>query len=104
MSTDNIIEFNGKQINCERLTDDSLIKLYKNMRDKQVSLYEQLLRYREVLGIEDEELENLLSEFENSVFKYLVMLKNNMSKIIYIYSIIYYYVLLYFRYCILFLI
>ena len=34
MSNNKIIEFNGKQINYERLTDDSLLKLYKNMREK----------------------------------------------------------------------
>lgn len=67
MSNNKIIEFNGKQINYERLTDDSLLKLYKNMREKQVSLYEQLLDYKDRLGIEDEQLEKLLSEFENSV-------------------------------------
>ena len=63
MSNNKIIEFNGKQINYERLTDDSLLKLYKNMREKQVSLYEQLLDYKDRLGIEDEQLEKLLSEF-----------------------------------------
>ncbi len=67
MSSEEIVEFNGKKINCSRLTDESLIRLYKNMREKQVSLYEKIINYQEKLGIEDEEVNEMLNAFENSL-------------------------------------
>lgn len=67
MSNEGIVEFNGKKINCSRLTDESLIRLYKNMREKQVSLYEKIINYQEKLGIEDEEVNEMLNAFENSL-------------------------------------
>ena len=67
MSNEEIVEFNGKQIDCSRLTDEGLIRLYKNMREKQFTLYEQILNYQDKLGIEDEKVKQLLIEFENSL-------------------------------------
>ena len=67
MSSEEIVEFNGKKINCSRLTDESLIRLYKNMREKEVSLYEKIINYQEKLGIEDEEVNEMLNAFENSL-------------------------------------
>ncbi len=67
MSSEEIVEFNGKKINCRRLTEKSLLKLYKNMREKQFTLYEQILNCQEKLGIEDDGVKEMLNDFEKSL-------------------------------------
>lgn len=67
MSNENIIEFNGKEVKYESITNEELIKLYRNIREKQVILYNKILLYKDELGIEDNEVENMLVEFEKSL-------------------------------------
>ena len=67
MSNENIIEFNGKEVKYESITNEELIKLYRNIREKQVILYNKILLYKDELRIEDNEVENMLVEFEKSL-------------------------------------
>lgn len=67
MSNDKIIRFNGREINYGKLTDESIIKLYGNIMKKQVSLYKKILTYKEDLGINDEEVDEMLEKFEKSL-------------------------------------
>ena len=55
MSQEKIVSFNGKKINYGKLTDESLIRLYTNMRNKEISLYKKIIKYEKDLGLAEVE-------------------------------------------------
>ena len=63
MANNEKIVFNGKQINYKKLTDESIEKLYRNMKKKEVLLYKQILEMQNELGIVNDEDLNDFAEF-----------------------------------------
>ncbi len=49
MTDDKIIKIDGKELKYGRLTDDSLIKLYKKLKQREFVAFKKMMKYEKML-------------------------------------------------------